>query len=124
MKTKSKLRCVILLALMHHAKVGLTVNLEQAADDGCGCLKAPHGKIEELAQVVQEAMDTQDMSKIMALQDEMMQVIDGSNECFGELKKKYPEIDQSDELKEEVTNLMKQKCPRPDLGLEIPGQTQ
>ena len=124
MKTKSKLRFVVLLALMHHANVCLTANLEQAANDGCECLKTPHAKMEELAPVVQEAMDTQDMSKIMALQGEMMQVIDGSNECFGELKKKYPEIDQSDELREEVTNLMKQKCPRPDLGIEMPGQTQ
>lgn len=124
MKTKSKLRCVVLLALMHHANAGLTANLEQAAEEGCECLKAPHAKMEELAPVVQEAMETQDMSKITALQGEMMQVIDGSNECFGELKKKYPEIDQSDELKEEVTYIMKQKCPRPHLGLEMPGQTQ
>ncbi|MEM7542531.1 MAG: hypothetical protein AAF384_13255 [Pseudomonadota bacterium] len=95
-------------------------DLDQAASDACDCLKAPYQQIEKATAMMKEAQASGDMSQMTAAQGEMMAVMNAGAQCFGGLQKKYPEIDQSDELKTKVMGIVENKCPRPIADLPPP----
>ena len=43
----------------------------------------------------------------------MMAVTNAATRCFDDLAKKYPEIDKSEKLQEEVMAKAEEKCPNP-----------
>lgn len=88
-------------------------DLNEAADDVCECLEAPYAEVQKALGLIAAAQQSGDMSALVAAQGEMMGVIDASSECFEALALKYPEIDQSDELKAQVMEIADQKCPNP-----------
>ncbi len=89
------------------------VDLQAAADDVCSCLEAPYAIVEKAVAEITSAKAQGDYSKLAEAQGEMMGVMSASNECFGKLPNKYPEIDQSDELKSQVMQIANSKCPNP-----------
>ena len=88
-------------------------DLDAAAQDVCICLEAPYAQAATAMQLISQAQASGDMSQLMAAQGEMMAVIDASSECFEELPEKYPEIDQSDALQDEVMARADELCPNP-----------
>jgi hypothetical protein len=88
-------------------------DLDQAAADACQCLKAPYAEITKAVVAVKLAQASGDMSKLMESQAQMMAIIQTSSGCFSNLSKKYPEIDQSDELQKKVMEKTQAMCPNP-----------
>ena len=88
-------------------------NLNQAADDVCKCLEAPQKQARKAMELIHQAQASGDMSQLMSAQGEMMGVIGESGRCFDALAKKYPEIDQSNELQSKVMAMAEQQCPNP-----------
>ena len=88
-------------------------DLNQAAGDVCTCLEAPYAKAEEAMQLISAAQASGDMSALIAAQGEMMGVIGASAQCFEALPEKYPEINQSEELQQQVMTIVDQMCPNP-----------
>jgi len=88
-------------------------NIDQAAADACLCMKAPYSELSNALVLAKEAQKTGDMSKLMAIQQQIMTTLKASTGCFEGLSKKYPEIDKSDELKEQVVKKTKKMCPSP-----------
>ncbi len=95
-------------------------DLDAAAADACACLKAPYEQVEKAMQLIRAAQASGDMSGLMAAQGEMMQVMNASGECFNGLVKKYPEIDKSDALKEQVMAKTEKRCPNPATAMMSP----
>jgi len=91
----------------------LASDLDAAADDVCTCLEAPYQHAEETLALVNEALKSGDMSKIMTSQDEMMKVMNTSELCIEELGKKYPDISADESLQAEVMRIADEKCPNP-----------
>lgn len=90
-----------------------TPDLNEAAEDACTCLKGPYREAENSLELIRHAQATGDTSKLMEAQGQMMGVINISNRCFSALAQKYPEIDQSDELKRQVMAKTETRCPNP-----------
>lgn len=88
-------------------------DLNQAAEDVCGCLEAPYAQAQQAVELINAAQASGDMSALVAAQGEMMGVISASNQCFGALAQKYPEISQSETLQQQVMNLADEQCPNP-----------
>lgn len=88
-------------------------DLNQAATDACACLKEPYAQIEKVMGMVQEAQASGDVSKIMAMQGEMMGSLSATQTCFDGLTKKYPDIDQDEKLKKQVMEIAEKQCPNP-----------
>ncbi|MGR5148443.1 hypothetical protein ACQKP8_18080 [Photobacterium alginatilyticum] len=101
---------VLALALSPHL---FAANLEAAADDVCVCLEGPYQHAEETLALVNEALQSGDMSKILASQDEMMKVMNTSELCIEDLSKKYPDISADESLQKEVMRIADEKCPNP-----------
>ncbi|MDH3638039.1 MAG: hypothetical protein OES09_06185 [Gammaproteobacteria bacterium] len=121
---KSIARAMLLSGLVLPAATAFAVDIDQAAEDGCACMRGPYAKIEALTPLISEAMVTGDASKIMGMQGELEGLMNAAQACFEDLNEKYPEIDSSQVLKDQATALMSQKCPRPPLGLGMPPKTQ
>ena len=96
-------------------------NLDQAASDACECMKEPYAKMEEAKVMVMQAMASGDYTKMTAMEGEFAGLQDRVEACFNGLRKKYPDIDQSQALKDKVTAKMQEKCPAPQMGF---GPTQ
>lgn len=88
-------------------------DLKQATKDTCKCLEAPYAQLEKAMEIISAAQTSGDMSQMMVAQGEMMGVLGASTQCFERLAQKYPEIDQSDELKQEVMDATEKECPKP-----------
>jgi hypothetical protein len=88
-------------------------DLDQAAADACQCLEAPYREISKALVTIKQAQNSGDMSKLMASQAQMMAILQSSASCFEGLSKKYPEIDNSDELKKQVAEKTEKMCPNP-----------
>lgn len=91
-------------------------NINNAANDACECLKAPYRQLEKVIISIKAAKKTGDMSQLQASQTDLIQLINSSTACFEGLSKKHPEIDKSDVLKKQVSDLTEKKCPAPKLG--------
>ena len=88
-------------------------NLNEAADGVCECLKEPYAQAQKAMELIDTAQQSGDMSALVSAQGEMMGVINASNQCFETLAQKYPKIDQSEELKEQVMEIAEEQCPNP-----------
>jgi hypothetical protein len=94
-------------------------DLNAAANDACACLKEPYEQVSIALDDINTAKGAGDMSKIMAAQGEMMKVINASSRCFEGLAVKYPDIDQSDELKQIVMDKTEEICPNPAKAMQM-----
>ena len=88
-------------------------DLNEAAQDVCDCLEAPYAQAQQAMELISAAQASGDMSALVAAQCEMMGVINASNQCFEALPAKYPEINQSEELQQQVMNMADEQCPNP-----------
>lgn len=88
-------------------------DLNEAAGDVCDCLEEPYAQVQKAVELNNAAKASGDMSALMAAQGEMMGVINASNQCFDALRQKYPEINQSEELQQQVMNKADELCPNP-----------
>ncbi|MCW9051660.1 MAG: hypothetical protein OQJ91_05010 [Motiliproteus sp.] len=108
-----RLLCSLLLLVPFPPSLLAASNLDEAANDVCKCLEAPYAQAEKAMALVQQAQASGDMSQLMAAQGDMMGVISASGRCFEGLSKKYPDIDRSPELQDQVMAKADQKCPNP-----------
>ena len=90
-----------------------TPDLNEAAGDVCDCLEAPYAQAQQAMELISAAQASGDMSALIAAQGEMVGVINASNQCFEALAEKYPEINQSEELQQQVMNMSDEQCPNP-----------
>ncbi|MCU7868626.1 MAG: hypothetical protein KZQ98_08825 [Candidatus Thiodiazotropha sp. (ex Lucinoma borealis)] len=88
-------------------------DLNEAAEDVCDCLEAPNAQAQQAMELISAAQASGDMSALIAAQGEMMGVINASSQCFDALADKYPEINQSEELQQQVMNIADVQCPNP-----------
>lgn len=96
-------------------------DLNEAAEDVCGCLEEPYTQVERAMELVSAAQASGDFSGLMAAQGEIMAVINAFSQCFEALKGKYPEINQSKELQQQVMDKANKQCPNPAANMS-PGQ--
>ncbi len=104
------------LGLLSTSQLIAAPDLTNAATDACKRLEAPYAQTTIAMDAIKKAQQSGDMAKLLKLQQQMMAVLQASTGCFEALSKKYPEIDQDDELKKQVTNLTQQMCPNPMTG--------
>lgn len=88
-------------------------DLNEAAEDVCGCLEEPYAQVHQAMELISAAQASGDMSALIAAQGEIMGVINAFNQCFDALKGKYPEINQSKDLQKQVMNIANKQCPNP-----------
>ncbi len=88
-------------------------DLDEAADDVCKCLEEPYAQAKKAMELLHAAQSSGDMSGLVAAQGEMMSVISASNQCFAALPQKYPEIDASSALQNQVMAMAETRCPNP-----------
>ena len=69
---------------------------------------------DSLEHAMNKAQASGDRSKMKAIQSEILAVTDAMTRCFDDLAKKYPEIDKSEKLQEELTAKADEKCPGPE----------
>jgi len=104
---------MVLAAFSLFANVAFAVNTDKVAEGVCKCLEEPHNQARKTMELMNKAQASGDMSQIMAMQDEIMAVTNAATRCFDDLAKKYPEIDKSEKLQEEVMAKAEDKCPNP-----------
>ena len=95
---------------------------QDIADKACDCVGDAYAKVEELKPDMMKAAQTQDMSKMMMIQGEMMQHMGAVNACFGKLAEQHPDIANNPERRGAVDAIMERDCPPPQF--EMPGMTQ
>ena len=88
-------------------------DLNEAAENVFDCLEAPYAQVQQAMELISAAQVSGDLSALIAAQGEMMGVINASNQCFGALTEKYPEISQNEELQQQVMNIADEQCPNP-----------
>lgn len=93
--------------------VWATPDLNEAANGVCECLEEPYAQAQQVIDMVGAAQSSGDMSALMAAQGEMMGVISASNRCFEALAAKYPDINQSEALQQQVMAIADEQCPNP-----------
>ncbi len=116
-------RFSVLIPVLLHASVASAADLQAAADDICECFKEPYALVEQALADLQAAQASGDYMKLAEAQGEMMGVMSATASCFEALPARYPEINQSEELKDKVMALVDQQCPNPAAGF-MPGQRQ
>ena len=94
-----------------------TSNLNEAAEDVCECLKEPYAQAKKAMDLINTAQKSGNMASLVAAQGEMMSVMSSSNRCFDALSVKYPDIDKSSELQDQVMKFADKKCPNPTSGM-------
>ena len=110
MKRYILLACLSIAAIL---PLSAAPDLDQAAADACLCLEAPYNEISNILIAVKQARQSGDMSKIVESKEQMMTVLQSSASCFEDLSNKYPEIDESEELKKQVLDKTEEMCPNP-----------
>lgn len=108
----NKLLMTIMLVLFGNV-AWAAPDLNKAAKDVCDCLKAPYAQIEQAKKLINAAQASGDMSALVTAQGEMMGVIGASGRCFESLTKKYPEINQDQQLQQQVMGIADKQCPNP-----------
>lgn len=109
-------KLTLLFGLLLSASGWAAPDFNDAADDACNCLKGTYDQASELMVLITEAQASGDMTPVMASQEKMMALASATSECFEAMTEKYPEIAQSDELKEKVMSIADQQCPNPMQG--------
>ncbi|MFT5677246.1 MAG: hypothetical protein ACI808_003198 [Paraglaciecola sp.] len=88
-------------------------DLNEAAEDACDCLEGPYAEVQKVMELIAAAQASGDMAASTASQGEIMGVINAGNKCFEALTEKYPEINQSEKLQEQLMNIADKQCPNP-----------
>ena len=104
---------MVLAAFSLFANVVFAFNMEKAAEEVCKCREEYLNQRRKTMELMNKAQASGDMSQIRAMQGEMMAVTNAATRCFDDLAKKYPEIDKSEKLQEEVMAKAEEKCPYP-----------
>lgn len=112
-----KILFVAITIVLFSSLVWATPDLNEAADDVCKCLEAPYAQVQKAMELIESAQASGDMSALISAQGEMMGVMNASAQCFDGLAEKYPEIDQSEDLQEQVMNIVDEQCPNPASGM-------
>ena len=106
-------RLSLLFGLLLSANGWAASDFNDAADDACDCLKETYDQASQLMVLLSEAQASGDMTPIMASQEKMMALASATSQCFEAMTKKYPDIAESDELKEKVMSIADEQCPNP-----------
>lgn len=88
-------------------------DIDAAAKDACKCLEAPYELTEKILGELSAAQASGDYSLLLEKQTEIDKIAEDSNQCFIGLQSKYPDIDKSTELQQQVMKVVEQKCPSP-----------
>lgn len=108
-----KLSFLLIVASIFSSPAIAAADLDQAAVDVCQCLEEPHKQVKKAVAMIMEGKASGNMTQITSAQSEMMAVFKASAQCFESLSQKYPDINNSDELKKEVMARANQNCPSP-----------
>lgn len=88
-------------------------DMNAAAKDVCKCLEGPNSQATRFMELAAEAQASGDQSELMSAQDDMRGIMEESSRCFGSLPAKYPEIDKSEDLQQEIMTMAHKQCPNP-----------
>jgi len=105
---------VVIIALSLFPNVVFAFNMNEIVDGVCECRKAYINRSKEIMDAMIKAQASGDKSKMEAVQKEILAVTDAMTRCFDKLAKKYPEIDKSEKLQEELEARADEKCPGPE----------
>ena len=105
---------MVVVAVSLSANVAFAINMEEAVDGVCECRKEFHIQSKKMMEEMKKAQASGDMSKIKAMQSEVIAVTDAMTRCFDKLAEKYPEIDKSEKLQKELMAKSDEKCPGPE----------
>lgn len=111
----SRLILIAWLAILSSANLSAAPNLNKAAGDACKCLERPNSELTAISKTMKKAQKAGDMSLLQESRQQMMKILQASAKCFTDLSSNYPEIDQSDELKNQVLEITNRMCPIPGL---------
>lgn len=106
------LAAVVALALF--PSMVFAFNMDKVVDGVCECRKEYINQSEKIMDAMAKAQASGDRSKMKAVQDDILAVTEAMTRCFDKLAKKYPEIDKSEKLQEEVEAKADEKCPGPE----------
>lgn len=104
---------MIVVAFSLSANVAFAFNMDKAVEDACSCYEEYHKHSKKMMDAMNKAQASGDMSKMRAMKSEVTAVTDALTKCFDDLAEKYPEIDKSEKLQEEVMAKVDEKCPNP-----------
>ena len=104
------------LVVFNHPLLAASEMVEEAASAACACLESPYRETTTVLKVMDSAKKKGDMETVIEKQKQLITIIKESTKCFVDLSAQHPEIDQSETLKQEVINLVEQKCPNPISG--------
>ena len=104
---------VIIVSLSIFPNVVFAFSMEEVVDGVCECRKEYHFQSKKAMDAMKKAQASGDMSKMKTVQREVIAVTEAMTQCFDDLAKKYPEIDKSEKLQEELEAKADEKCPGP-----------
>ena len=104
---------VVLVAISLFPNVAFAFNVEQAVEDVCACREEYLKQTEKKMELMNKVQASGDMSQIEAMKSEGIAAADAATRCFEKLGKKYPEMDKSEKLRDEVMAKADKKCPNP-----------
>ncbi|EAS41054.1 hypothetical protein [Photobacterium profundum] len=93
--------------------ISATTDTEQAAKDVCKCLEEPYSEASKALELINNADESGELSKILSSQEELMKIINTSQKCLENLYIKYPEINKDTTLQAEVITITDETCPNP-----------
>ena len=105
---------VVIVALSLFPNVIFAFSMEEVVDGVCKCRKEYLIQSKKNMDAMNEAQASGDMSKMKAVQSEVNAITEAMTRCFDDLAKKYPEIDKSEKLQEELEAKADEKCPGPE----------
>jgi len=105
---------VVIIALSLFPNVVFAFSMEDVVDGICECRKEYHILSKKMMDAMNKAQASGDMSKMKAVQSEGIAAVTSMKRCFDGLAKKYPEIDKSEKLQEELMAKADKKCPGPE----------
>jgi hypothetical protein len=104
----------VVVALSLFPNVVFAFNMDEVVDGVCECRKEYFIQSKKMMDAMNKAQSSGDRSKMKAIQSEESAVTDAMTRCFDNLAKKYPEIDKSEKLQEELEAKADEKCPGPE----------
>ncbi len=104
---------MVLAAFLLFANVVFAFNVEKVAEEVCKCFEEGDNLGRKNKELMNKAQASGDMSQIRAMEGETKAVLNAVTRCLDDLAKKYPEIDKSEKLQEEVMAKAEEKCPNP-----------
>ena len=104
----------IVVALSLFPNMVFAFNMDEVVNGVCECRKEYLSRSKETMDAMIKAQASGDRSKMNAVQSEILAITDAMTRCFDSLAIKYPEIDKSEKLQEELEAKADEKCPGPE----------